>query len=105
MTSSRRWGNEFKTSGSPPREGNVMRMGRIGVAALAAVALVGCNRDLKVRTVSQLFGSPVAGIQVQVDDGAWMATDVNGEVTFHGVGDAFALRAHQVVAANPPGLQ
>jgi hypothetical protein len=45
------------------------------------LAALGCN-DLTVRAISSYGGSPVAGVEARVDDGAWRKTGEDGRVSW-----------------------
>src|SRR4051812_35101535 len=77
-------------------------------AGTAALVLLlsgswGCSRTVTVRTVSEYGGTPIAGVQVQVDDGEWIATDEKGEAAFRNVSPPFVLSIHQVTLGTAGG--
>src|SRR3954469_8476440 len=66
-------------------------------------ALSACSRTVTVRTISEYGGTPIAGVQVQVDDGEWIATDEKGEAAFRNVSPPFVLSIHQVTLGTAGG--
>lgn len=54
-----------------------------------------------IQAVSSLGGTPIAGVQIQLDDGEWITTDANGEASFPAVDRAFTVSARQTTGGNP----
>lgn len=54
-----------------------------------------------IQAVSSLGGTPIAGVQIQLDDGEWITTDANGEASFPAVVRAFSVTARQRTSGNP----
>src|SRR5687767_13657502 len=76
----------------------------LGVAA-AAIGLWGCD-GLEVITVSEYGGTPMAGINVRVNDLPWAVTDSRGVAAFPAAKPPYVVTVHQVVdtisaAGNP----
>src|SRR5436190_9402283 len=70
----------------------------LGVLGLAWSLLAGCgggDGSLVVRAVSELGGTPIAGVNVQVGDRGWATTGSNGEVRFAGVTAPYTAVVHQ----------
>ncbi len=78
----------------------------IAGALIGAVAgLTGCSDELVIKTVSEWDGTtPVAGVRVQVNDGDWATTGVDGEASFEGIEAPYSVRLAQTndpAAARP----
>src|SRR5678810_68305 len=79
---------------------------RSAVAAALVFLLLGswgCSRTVTVRAISEYGGTPIAGVQVKVDNGAWVATDEQGEAAFRDISPPFALSVHQVTLGTAGG--
>ena len=54
-----------------------------------------------IRAVSSEGGKPIAGVQIQLDDGEWLTTDAHGEASFPAAERAFTITARQRTEGNP----
>src|SRR5215470_8433009 len=77
---------------------------------ISAVALAGCSStsskydELVVQTVDDTaapFTGPVGGVQVQVNNQPWVATDATGKATFKNVDRPFTVRIYVIIPTVP----
>ena len=68
------------------------------IATLCGVALAGCGSSssgLVVKTVSEYGGTPIAGVQVQVEEQPWQTTGSGGEASFTATKAPYVVRVYQ----------
>jgi len=59
--------------------------------------------ELVVQTVSEDGGAPIAGVAVQLDDGAWVTTGADGTARFRSTAASHTVRIHQTSTGTAHG--